>query len=103
MIPEDKNDWLAGPKDYHLEAIMEFDKSTVTELFLRSSREIDKIITPQETEGFKFSWMPDKLLKEINQLKEIKEYVANKFYRGVLVHGSFIIVGNKVVLKLFTM
>lgn len=103
VVPFDKNDRLPGPKDYYLNAILEFDKSTITELFLRSSRDIEKLITPQQAAPYKFPWIPDKLLNEIEQSAEIKEYAATKFYKGILIHGNFIIVGNKVVLILFTM
>jgi hypothetical protein len=99
----DNDDRVPGPKDYSLEAVLFYSDSMINILKGISSIKSIKELQPGEERNYQFYWMDKKILKEIGSLKNTVEYSSEKFYKGYLPYGSYIFVGNIVLLKMFTM
>lgn len=94
-----ERDPVPGPTDYRLEAVLYF-KST--------DNAHRKGCAPFEEsqfsrDDFNFSWLADDVREELLKTDAgTKGYVASCFYKGVLMHGSYFYLKNKILLVLFT-
>jgi hypothetical protein len=94
---------IPGPKDYNLEAVLFYSDSMINILKGISSIKSIKELQPGDKTKYQFYWMDKKITEQINSLKNTVEYSSEKFYKGYLPYGNYIIVGNIVLLKMFTM
>lgn len=101
-VKQTKEDRIPGPTDYILEAALTFDDSTLNLLKGISSIKEVKTLQPAEAERYYFSWLDKETMKKVKSEGETVQYSADKFYKGVLIHGSYIFRGNMILLSLFT-
>jgi hypothetical protein len=102
---ENDNNRVPGPKDYTLEAILFYSDSVINKLKgISSIKTIKELKTRYEIEmKYRFLWADRDILKESGSPNKTIEYSSDKFYKGALPYGSYIIIGNVVLLKMFTM
>jgi hypothetical protein len=103
MGDADSDNRTPGPKDYDLEAVLFYSDSMINILKGISSIKSIKELQPGEERNYQFYWMDKKIIKQVSFLKNTVEYSSEKFYKGYLPYGSYIFVGNVVLLKMFTM
>jgi hypothetical protein len=99
----DNDSRVPGPKDYNLEAILFYSDSIINMLKAVSTIKSTKELQPASVINYQFYWMDKKILKEVVALKNSIEFSSEKFYKGYLPNGSYIIVGSIVLLKMYTM
>jgi hypothetical protein len=99
----DSENTIPGPKDYDLEAVLFYSDSMINILKGISSIKSIKELQPGEETKYQFYWIDKKIAGQVKSLKNSVEYSSEKFYKGYLPYGNYIIVENVVLLKMFTM
>lgn len=103
VVPASGDDLVPGPTDYKLEAMLQLSDSSMNQLMSIGSVGNMHNLQKEEGLGYQFQWLPEPDKKMISDAKNILEYSADKFYKGALMHGSYIIVNKFVFLYLYTM
>jgi hypothetical protein len=103
MGDADNDSRVPGPKDYDLEAVLFYNDSTINILKGISSIKNIKELQPGVERNYQFYWMDKKIIEQVSSLKNTVEYSSEKFYKGYLPYGNYIIVGNIVLLHMYTM
>jgi hypothetical protein len=101
-VADDDNS-IPGPKDYDLEAVLFYSDRMINILKGISSIKSVKELQPGEETKYQFYWMDKKIAGQVKFIKNTIEYSSEKFYKGYLPYGNYIIVENVVLLKMFTM
>ncbi len=101
--PASDDDLVPGPTDYKLEALLQFSDSSFNRLTDISAVSTIKNLKEEELRDYQFHWLTETDKKMIRDAKDVVQYSADKFYKGGLIHGTFIIVNKVVFLYLYTM
>jgi hypothetical protein len=99
MGKHDDRDFVPGPTDYRLEAV----------LYFKISDRINRIgCSPFEQtqfsrDDFDFSWLSEETKNELREMPvDSRGNNASCFYKGVLMHGSCFYLHDRILLVLFT-
>jgi hypothetical protein len=94
---------IPGPSDYYLEAALFYNDSILTLLKQTTLAKDAKQLQSGGEKKYQFTWLNTNPISKTDNQKNIIEYPSSKFYKGYLPYGTYIITGNVVLLKMFTM
>jgi hypothetical protein len=103
VVPASDDDLVPGPTDYKLEAMLQFSDSSFNKLVSISAVTVIKNLKKDELLDYQFQWLTETDKKMIREAKDIVQYSADKFYKGGLIHGNYMVVNKFVFLYLYTM
>jgi hypothetical protein len=99
----DASDNIPGPTDYMLEAVLFYNDTTINMVKELSNITHTDELNTEDILIYQFDWLNDDIKSSFKGLNKQAVYPADKFYKGPLLHGSYIIIGNKLFIYLHTM
>jgi hypothetical protein len=94
---------VPGPTDYALEAVLYFDTATYHHLIYDNM----KVSTVNQDyfnkKDYEFGWLDKDIADEIeNLMPAYRDEPPQFFMRYPLIHGGYLLLGDKIVLRLYT-